>query len=181
MEAGHGQGRDEDGAEVLVVTDLELLNGNLSSTGLRLHDPDLPYEAFEELCAYLGERYAMVRSADMALKFAIGDAILAGEELYGERSYQAFESFQLSHEVLKECARVCSRIPHSRRRVTLTWSHHRAVASLPTLQDRQEWLRRAGDEGMSHHVLRAELADRAGENIPPAASPARCSCCGARL
>jgi hypothetical protein len=157
------------------VSDLALLNGSLSSTGLRLHDPDLPYEEFEGLCAYLGERYAMVRSADMALKFAIGDAILAGEELYGERCYQAFESFQLSHEVLKECVRVAGRIPHSRRRVTLTWSHHRAVAALPTLAERQDWLKRAADENLSHHVLRAELKDRAGETP---SSPARCPCCG---
>ena len=165
------------------MTDLALLNGNLSSTGLRLHDPDLPYEDFEQLCSYLGERYAMVRSADMALKFAIGDAILAGEELYGERSYQAFESFDLSHEVLKECARIASRIPHSRRRVTLTWSHHRAVAALPTLAERQEWLKRVADEGLSHHQLRAELKDQAGGDPTsgPADTPRLCECCGRAL
>lgn len=160
--------------------ELALLNGQLSSTGLRLHDPDIGYEQFEEVCAYLGEQYAMVRSADMALKFAIGDAILAGEELFGERSYQAFEQFNLSHEVLKECARISSRIPHSRRRVSLTWSHHRAVAALPTLEDRQEWLRRASAESLSHHALREALKDREGAPTP-AAAPSRCSCCGRDL
>lgn len=160
--------------------ELALLNGQLSSTGLRLHDPDIGYDQFEQVCAYLGEQYQMVRSADMALKFAIGDAILAGEELFGERSYQAFEQFQMSDGMMRECVRISSRIPHSRRRVTLTWSHHRAVAALPTLEDRQEWLRKASAEGLSHHSLREALKDREGADLRPEA-PSRCSCCGRDL
>lgn len=153
------------------MTDLELLNGSLSSTGLRLHDPDLSYADFEALCTYLGERYAMVRSADMALKFAIGDAILAGEELYGERSYQAYEAFQMNTRQLQDCARIASRFPHSLRRVSLTWSHHRAIAAVPTLDERRDWLKRTLNEGLSHHDLRAELK---GETAPKEV----CSCCG---
>jgi hypothetical protein len=146
----------------------------LSSTGLRLRDPEMSYEAFEELCDWLGAQYATVKEADWALKFAIGDAVVQGEALFGEQSFQAFERFGLSEETMRECARVSQRVAPSVRRARVPWSQHRAVAAQPP--DRQrELLRRVADEHLSHHQLREEI-----RNGAPAQAQT-CRCCGRPL
>ena len=136
---------------------------NLSALGLKFLNPDLPYERFEEVCAMLGGAHA-------AIKFAIGDAILAGEMLYGEKAYQALELLNISEESRRECVRVSARIPQSRRRKGVSWSHHRAVAALEPAK-RDEWLRRAAAERLSHHALRDELRNGAA---PAAVTTCRC-------
>jgi hypothetical protein len=143
----------------------------LSSTGLRLTDPDMTYEAFSNLCTYLGESYSTVREADTALKWAIGDAIIQGEALFGHRSYQAFEELKMSEEVMKECARVAQRVAPSVRRARVPWSQHRAVAAQPPDKQR-ELLRAVAEEGMSHHQLR----DRLRNGVEARAQS--CRCCG---
>jgi hypothetical protein len=141
---------------------------DLSAIGLRLNDPDLPLERFTELCWMLGRFHEAVR-------FAIGDAILLGEKLYGEEAFQAFESLNLSEEGRREYLRVSERVPRSRRRKDLSWSHHRAVASLePAAQ--KDWLKRASEEGMSHHEMRDAL-----RNGAPAQRTSTCRCCGQSL
>ena len=141
---------------------------DLSSIGLRLSDPDLPFARFEELCFMLGRFHEAVR-------FAIGDAILIGEKLYGEEAFQAFEALHLSEDGRREYLRVSERVPRSRRRKDLSWSHHRAVAALEP-QAQKDWLKRASEEGMSHHEMRDAL--RNGET---ARSPSVCRCCGRAL
>lgn len=110
-----------------------------------------------------------------AVRFAIGDAIMYGEKLYGEECYQALELLQLSEEAKREYVRVSERVPRSRRRKGLSWSHHRAVAALPP-PEQKEWLRRAAEENLSHHALRDELRNGA----PPKAT-SYCRCCGKAL
>jgi hypothetical protein len=147
----------------------------LSSTGLRLTNPSMTYEAFEDLCTYLGESYATVKEADWALKFAIGDAIVQGENLFHARAYQAFERFGISEETMKECARVSERVAPSVRRARVPWSQHRAVAAQPP--DRQrELLKRVAEEHLSHHALREEIRNGA----EPRAQEV-CPSCGRRL
>jgi hypothetical protein len=144
----------------------------LSSTGLRLTNPAMTYEAFAELCGWLGAQYATVKEADWALKFAIGDAIVQGENLFKAQAYQAFEHFGISEETMKECARVSERVAPSVRRARVPWSQHRAVAAQPP--DRQrELLKRVADEHLSHHALREEIRNGAE---PVAAT--KCRCCG---
>lgn len=141
---------------------------NLSAIGLKLTDPDLPFARFEELCFMLGRFHEAVR-------FAIGDAILIGEKMYGEEAFQAFEQLHLSEDGRREYLRVSERVPRSRRRKDLSWSHHRAVAALePAAQ--KEWLKRASEEQMSHHEMRDAL-----RNGAVARSPQVCRCCGKML
>lgn len=141
---------------------------DLSEIGLRLLDPDLSLERFTDLCWTLGRFHEAVR-------FAIGDALIQGEELYGAEAFQAFEALQLSEDAMMEYRRVASKVPRARRRKGLSWSHHRAVASLePPAQ--KEWLKRAVDEGLSHHALRDELRNGG----PPKVSTI-CRCCGREL
>jgi len=141
---------------------------DLSAIGLRLLDPDLSLSDFTELCWTLGRFHEAVR-------FAIGDAIIQGEKLYGEEAFQAFESLNLSEEARREYLRVADRVPRSRRRRDLSWSHHRAVAALDP-PEQKEWLKRASEEGMSH----AEMRDALRNGAEPRQSTV-CRCCGKSL
>lgn len=143
-------------------------NGAISTIGLHLSDPNLPFGRFEALCTLLGKM-------NQAVKFAIGDAIILGEKLYGERAYQAFEALGMSEEGMREHVRVSSRVPMSRRKLAPSWSHARAVATLPPVEQR-EWLKTASEQGMSHHALR--------EALRPVSEPSEggsCTCCGRPL
>lgn len=144
------------------------LGWDLSAIGLRLKNPEMPFEEFENLCWVLGRWHEIVR-------FAIGDAIIQGEALYGEAAYQAFEALHLSEDGMREYVRVADRVPRARRRKDLSWSHHRAVAALEA-PEQKEWLKRAADEGMSHHALRDALRNGAEPHHPEV-----CRCCGKRL
>lgn len=147
-----------------LLADLESA-GALSVTGLHL--ADLPYEQFEALCVLLGRMHEAVR-------FAIGDACIHAEKLYGERGYQALEHLGLSERAKLEYVRVAQKVPRSIRREDLSWSHHRAVAPLELPQQKQ-WLRRASEEHLSHHELREELRNGAP------AKRTTCHCCGRPL
>jgi hypothetical protein len=107
-----------------------------------------------------------------AVRFAIGDAIIMGESLYHEQAYQAVELMGLSVTARQEYVRVAQRVPRSVRRPELSWSHHRAVATLPIPEQRRR-LKEAVERDLSHHELRAELRDEPAEKI--------CHCCGRSL
>ena len=139
----------------------------MSEVGLKLKDPYLKLSEFADICWMLGQ-------AHMALRFAIGDALIQGEALYGEAAFGAFDALQLSEDGMAEYRRVSEKVPMSRRRKGLSWSHHRAVASLePPAQ--KEWLKRAETERLSHHALREELRNGAPKTT------STCRCCGRAL
>lgn len=131
---------------------------SLSDIRTQLTEPSLDFEHFTAICARIGQMYATVKKAEGELLFVVGDAILAGEALYGQRAYQSFEEFGLSEEVLRECARVSQRVPRSLRRTQdgLSWSHHRAVAPME-IPEQEKWLERAVQEHLSHSNLRLAL------------------------
>jgi hypothetical protein len=150
-------------SDALVLLDELKQAGAISEIGLHLSDPNLSYERYEALCYYLGRLNEMVR-------FAIGDTIILGEQLFKERAYQALESLGLSEKGRLEYVRVSEKVPRSVRRKDLSWSHHRAVASLEPPKQR-EWLKKAAAEQMSHAELRDAL--RGGEE-PVHSSVCRC-------
>ncbi len=162
-------------AEPMTLPAVQKEAWDLTGTGLRIKDPNLSYEAFENLCVYVAEQWATVSEAAWALKFAVGDLCLQGEHLYGDSVYQALEHLGLSEEVKRECVRVSSRVPYSRRRKGVSWSHHRAVAPLEPAEQKQ-MLQRAVDEGMSHHSLRAALRNGREPEVVES-----CPTCGKRL
>lgn len=57
-----------------------------------------------------------------------GDYLLQGEKLYGEAHAQAVGDFKEGH--IDNVVSVCARFPHARRRPLLSFSHHKAAASL---------------------------------------------------
>jgi hypothetical protein len=157
----------EEGQALALLSELERAGG-ISVIGLHLARPDLPYSEFESLCVMLGKMHEAVR-------FAIGDAIILGEKLYREQAYQAIEQIGLSEKGRMEYVRVAERVPRSIRRPDISWSHHRAVATLPP-PEQKAWLAKAVDEGLSHHALREALRDGAEAN-----HPTTCHCCGRPL
>lgn len=142
--------------------------GALSSIGLHLSDPNLSYEAYEAIGFMLGRLH-------QSLRFAIGDWLLLGEQLFPVLVYQAAEGLGMSEDGMREYLRVSEKVPRSARRKDLSWSHHRAVASLEPVK-RNEWLKKASDEGMSHHMLRDELRNGAEPR-----AQTTCRCCGRTL
>lgn len=152
----------ESGRSLALLADLESA-GAISIVGLHLADPDLPYDQYEALCVLLGKMHEAVR-------FAIGDCIILGEHLYRETAYQAIEAMGLSVDARREYVRVAQQVPRSVRRKDLSWSHHRAVASMEP-KDQRRWLKTASDGSLSHAELRDAI--RVGE----APDPTMCRCC----
>src|SRR5581483_3654351 len=112
--------------------------------GLEL-PPAISYERYEALLGMLGPMHSTI-------KFAIGDALIQGEELFGETYAQAAEALAMSPEGRLELRRVALAIPREARRETLSWSHHREVAARWVdrgLRDRL--LDRAEKEGLGVH------------------------------
>ena len=138
-------------------------NGALRTTGLYLSDPNITYDQLEAVGALLGRMH-------QSLRFAIGDWLLLVENRFPERWAQAAEVLGISEEGMREYLRVSERVPRSIRREKLSWSHHRAVATLEPKQQKQ-WLKRAEDERLSHHRLRDEL------RVEPEQEPERCPTC----
>ena len=140
------------------------LNGALRTTGLYLTDPDLSYEQLEAVGGLLGRMH-------QSLRFAIGDWLLLMETRFPEKFSQAAEVLGISEEGMREYLRVSEKVPRSVRKEQLSWSHHRAVATLEP-SEQKEWLRTAVTERLSHHQLR----DRLRPEVE--VEPERCPTCG---
>lgn len=126
-------------------------SGWLTPTGLRIDDPSLSFERYEAVGRLLGRAAA-------ALRWAVGDWLLYGEELYGESAAQASEALGISPEGRLELIRVARAIPFSRRRQGLGWGTHRAVAArwiepakreeLLERAEREQWKTRQMEEAV---------------------------------
>lgn len=120
-------------------------------------DPDAIYDTVERLCRFFG------RSLD-ANRFWIGDLLLFGEGMLGDRFDQAAEALGLAPRTVMDYLRVAERVPRSRRRDNLHYSHHRVVAALePDAQT--YWLDKAEADSLSVQGL--EDALRVERDGPP--------------
>jgi hypothetical protein len=101
----------------------------------------------------------------------LGDWVRYGNARYGERYETAARVTGYEVQSLMNMAYVASRFEISRRRETLSWSHHAEVAALPPA-DQDEWLDRAERERLSVLALRLErrLAEPPGTETAPARS-----------
>lgn len=108
--------------------------GSLTRVGLKLPTYITPdeYEAVG----------TMLKHADQAIQWAIGDWIAHGEAQWGEESYQYIEALGISEASRSQHVRVATRIPMQRRRYELTWSHHRSVSHLEE-EEQDSWLEQA--------------------------------------
>jgi modification methylase len=102
----------------------------------------------------------------------IGDWVNYGDSHYGERHAQAIGITGLDYQTIIDAAWVAGKFQLTRRRVNLSWSHHREVAALePEIAD--ELLDSAEAEGWSRNELRAEArkAKRRIAMLPDTAHP----------
>jgi hypothetical protein len=86
----------------------------------------------------------------------LGDWMAYGERVYGEIAQQALDMTDLSWTTLRNYQWVAERIPPAERRLDIPFSHHRAVASLPSTE-RTQLLDRAKAENMTEGELRGRV------------------------
>jgi len=91
-----------------------------------------------------------------AAQWWLGDWINYGHARYGERYRRTATLTGYDPQSLMNMAYVASRVPTSRRRENLSWSHHAELAPLGA-EEQEYWLERAILDRMSVHCLRSEL------------------------
>lgn len=94
-----------------------------------------------------------IRNAQGAVHFWIGDWLNYGERVYGEVYAQAMDETHYKYQTLANDKWVSKSIPPSRRRETLTWSHHAEVADLMP-EDQDILLTRAVEEKLDSKQFR---------------------------
>jgi len=133
---------DGDGVPVVFV-DVEMTDTEWTPLG------DMAYEQWHAAGAQL-------QKMGRAWQFWCGDWLNYGEARYGEKYAQAIETTDFARQTLLNVASIAKRVPPERRRESLSFSHHEAVASLkPAEQDR--WLSEAESEGYTVKRLRSRL------------------------
>jgi hypothetical protein len=142
-------------------------SGALTPAGLVL-STELSYDRYEALLVYLSSVHR--RSA-----WALGDALLYGEQVFSETYAQAASLTGFSPQYLQNLASICRRVPRPRRQPLLSMGHHDVVAKMEPAEQ-TEWLGRAVDARWTREEMRAQVDNHNGKPLPPAVE--RCSCCG---
>lgn len=135
--------------------------GAITPTSLDLSDPEMSYETYEALGTYLGR---MNRSCS----WWIGDWLVFGEGVYGEKFAQAVTATGLAEQTLLNRAYVSRNVPREIRVASLPFSVHAEVASLPA-RDQRRWLKRAAQGNWTRAELRSEMKARRTDTPPPEA------------
>ena len=86
----------------------------------------------------------------------IGDWLRYGNAAYGEKYVRAARVTGYDVQTLMNMAYVASRFDVSRRRESLSWSHHAELAAHDP-EDQERWLDRVERDGLSVACLRIEL------------------------
>jgi hypothetical protein len=109
----------------------------------------------------------------------IGDWIRYGSARYGDKYAAASRVTGYDEQSLMNMSYVAGRFDASRRRASLSFSHHAELAGLPP-DDQELWLDRAEAGALSVRVLRAELrkARRRSSARTQAAEGVVCPHCG---
>lgn len=131
------------GAETAFVTE--------TPTGLAF-DADTPLEVWAPLVV----RLEVQRKR---LEFCLADAIIFGEQAYGDIYAQWVQETGLNKRTLQNIARIGRTIEPARRRAGLSFAHHEAVASLP-VPEQESLLDRAERAGMTRYDLRDAVRER---------------------
>ncbi len=137
--------------------------GAITPTSLDLSDPEMPFESYELLGAYIGR---MNRSCS----WWIGDWLVFGEGVYGERFAQAVTATGLAEQTLLNRAYVCRNVAREHRLARVPFSVHAEVAPL-TASEQKKWLNRAEKHNWTRADLRAEMKSRRTDTPPPVGDP----------
>ena len=134
--------------ELALVQALEE-SGVITPTGLTL-DPDISFMRYEALGRLLGRMHD-------ATKWWIADWLLYGEQRFGERAAQAAAATVRSERTLVNYAWTASNVPPTRRRESLSFTHHVLVAPLQG-PEQSRWLERAERHEWSSRELGLAIA-----------------------
>lgn len=145
-------------SELQLVLDLQEA-GLITSVSLRLENPEMSYETYIALGRFLG------RVAD-GIRWWIGDWLLFGEGVFGERWSQALEATGLTEETLRRYMLVCENVPAEERRVGVPFGVHHKLAKLDP-QERSRWLDQAESNGWTEKELVAALRAERALTEPP--------------
>lgn len=91
-----------------------------------------------------------------SIQWLLGDWITYGNAKFGERYARASKITGYDSQTLMNMVYVASRFSISRRRENLSWSHHEALAALPT-EEQERWLNEAVVQRWSVSDLRIML------------------------
>jgi hypothetical protein len=94
---------------------------------------------------------AKLNLADRAVDWLVGDWFVWGEQQFGEIAYQALDGFM--PDQIRKRVFVASRIPLSRRRASLSFTHHALVSGLKP-DEQEHWL----SQTEKHNLTTKELA-----------------------
>lgn len=134
-------------------------SGAVTETQLLLTDPDLPYDTYESLGAFLG-------AVKRRTSWYIGDWLNFGEGVYGERFAQAAAVTGLNEQTLLHYQFVCRQVPESRRKASLAFGVHALVARMEPAEQRY-WLDRAARRDWGEKELREAIKKKRSEQAPP--------------
>ena len=95
-------------------------------TGIDFSGSDLEKLSFEEW-SDTAERLMFIEAG---IQWTVGDWFNMGERLYGEMYSQVMDALGLSFRTITTYQYVCAKIPFSRRREQVSFTHHKEVASL---------------------------------------------------
>jgi hypothetical protein len=138
---------------------IELENGGALTPRVLNLPPEIAYDTYESLGAFLGEFKSRVN-------FYLGDWLIFGEGTFGERWSQAAEATGLAEQTLLRIMAVCRGVPPSRRRGDVSWSVHAAVYTLPAREQRT-WLARAAEHRWGYAELRKAMQSARRDEAPP--------------
>ncbi len=145
--------RHGDSPRALVVKDdgsIQTGKFRLSAIGLGIDD-----SVSQEEWTELGQ---VLRRLDVALQWLIGDWMVYGERVWGYTYEKVALSFGYEVSTLYNYTSVARKVSFSRRRESLSFGHHQAVASRAP-EEQAHWLALAEEEGWSVARLRASLKD----------------------
>jgi hypothetical protein len=131
------------------MSDLVPAGGSITATSWK-PDRELTFEEWEQAGKTL-------QQIGRAWQWWVGDWINYGEARYGEKYAQAIDLTGLGYEAVANAAWVAGAVEPSTRVETLSWTHHRHVAHLDPLAQR-EWLGRAAEQSLSTRELRTAIA-----------------------
>lgn len=116
-----------------------------------------------------------IQKANKSVHFWIGDWLNFGEGLYGETYTQAMDETKYALQTLSNDKWIASRIPSSRRRENLTFSHHAEVADLEA-EEQKELLDVAEKNKLNtsefrkmvrHYKLKMDLPELTQDQLKP--------------
>jgi hypothetical protein len=105
----------------------------------------------------------------------IGDWLRYGNATYGERYARAAKITGYDAQTLMNMVYVASQVEASRRRESLSWSHHAEVAALPEAEQ-EWWLADAEARRLSVRDLREEVRRARRQSRPESADDRRERC-----